>query len=147
MQGARRALVAALVAILATGCGGSDERERDDRAGDEPTATEPEREAEAPEDPTAGATREQITSQDRVPRERQLEEARVMESRPLLSELPLRIGNDVLVDVHGLAADGERTIVRVQAPGRSREEVERLWSDLLLTYGDRAGNYELEVDT
>jgi hypothetical protein len=84
-----------------------------------------------------------IDLQDRTSTTRRRAEARVHDSRPLLTMLPARRAG-VRVDIGGLAPDGRTTVLAIDPGSRSRAHARRVLAALLDRTQDRGDGYRLE---
>ena len=89
-------------------------------------------------------TEKQINRQDRTSKRQARREARAFDQRPLLNALPTNY-QGVSVDIGGLAADGRRTVVTVDAHGQGRRWALVAYRALRRETGDRSDDYELEI--
>ena len=87
--------------------------------------------------------RDAIDRQDRTSTARQRAEARVHDSRPLLTMLPARRAG-VRLDIGGLAPDGRTTVLAIDPGSRSRAHARRVLAALLDHTRDRGDGYRLE---
>ena len=83
--------------------------------------------------------RSAINRQDRVDRAHAARESRALDDRPLLSELPLELG-DVTIDVAGLTPDGRRALLELTGP--NRRAAEAAYRQVLAALGDPGTAYE-----
>ncbi|MDQ3677210.1 MAG: hypothetical protein M3401_10475 [Actinomycetota bacterium] len=93
--------------------------------------------------PAPQLTEEQINRQDPPDPQRQRDEARAFDRRPLLSALPTTL-QGVTFDIGGLAADGRTTIVLADAHGLGRRRARIAYETLRRKTGDRSRSYRLE---
>ncbi len=84
-----------------------------------------------------------LNRQDRSDRRHRQREARAFDSRPLLSQFPLELG-EVRIDIAGLAADGHTTIVMIDPGRRSHEFAHAVYERALTTYGDSGTAYKVK---
>lgn len=87
--------------------------------------------------------RDAIDRQDRSSTTRRRAEARVYDSRPLLTLLPATSAG-VRIDIGGLAADGRTTILAIDPGPRSRAHARRVLAALFDRTRDRGDGYRLE---
>jgi hypothetical protein len=139
-----RALLAliALAAIAAALTGRDREPHADPRTTRRPapTATSTPRVAATPAPPAI--ERDAINRQDRTGRAHRAREARVFDTRPLLTELPLELA-DVRIDLAGLHRDGQTVILAIDTGPRSRAFARRVYERALRTFGDSGSGYRL----
>lgn len=89
-------------------------------------------------------TQQQINRQDHTSSRQARREARAFDQRPLLNALPTNY-QGVSVDIGGLATDGRRTVVTVDAHGQGRRRALIAYRALRRETGDRSEDYELEI--
>lgn len=94
--------------------------------------------------PAPSLTDLQINRQDPPDPQRQRDEARAFDQRPLLSALPTTF-QGVTFDIGGLAADGRTTIVLADAHGLGRRRARIAYETLRRKTGDRSPSYRLEI--
>lgn len=107
--------------------------EHDVAATPEPTRT--------PVPPSLG--RDVINRQDRSTRRDRARESRAFDRRPLLTQLPLELAG-VRIDIAGLAADRETTLLSIDPGPRSRAHARAAYERALAAYRDSGHGYELE---
>jgi hypothetical protein len=83
-----------------------------------------------------------INRQDRTSAAHRRREARVFDSRRLLTALPLE-RDGVRFDIAGLDRDGRTTVLSVAAGGRSRKSSRAVYRRVLRAYGDSGADYRL----
>jgi hypothetical protein len=84
-----------------------------------------------------------INRQDRTGQAHRAREARLFDTRPLLSELPLELA-DVRIDLAGLHRDGHTLILGIEPGPRSRAYALRVYQGALHTFGDSGSGYRLQ---
>jgi hypothetical protein len=89
-------------------------------------------------------TRAQINRQDRTSKRQARREARVFDSRPLLSALPT-VRDGVSFDIGGLSRNADKTVIVIDSRGQGRRWALRTFRALRRSLGDRFSGYELEV--
>lgn len=89
-------------------------------------------------------TRDQINEQQRVQPAQRRSESRAFDQRPLLSQLPMtRAG--IRIDIGGLAADGQRTLLTVSVGRRPPSVARRVYREALLETRDPGTAYVVEL--
>jgi hypothetical protein len=94
-----------------------------------------------PEPPKLG--RDVIDRQDRTTRRERKRESRALDSRPLLTQLPLERAG-VTIDIAGLAADRQTTILSIDPGTHARAHARAVYQRALAAYRDSGDAYELE---
>jgi hypothetical protein len=97
--------------------------------------------ARTPVPPSFG--RDVIDRQDRSTRRERERESQVFDSRPLLTQLPLELAG-VRIDIAGLAADRETTLLSIDPGTRSRAHARAIYQHALAAYRDSGHAYEPE---
>jgi hypothetical protein len=87
--------------------------------------------------------RDVIDRQDRSTRRERERESQVFDGRPLLTQLPLELAG-VRIDIAGLAADGETTLLSIDPGTRSRAHARAIYRRVLAAYRDTGHAYQLE---
>jgi hypothetical protein len=87
--------------------------------------------------------RDVIDGQDRSNRRDRERESQVFDGRRLLTQLPLERAG-VTIDIAGLAADGQTTILSIDAGTRARAHARAVYQRALAAYRDSGDAYELE---
>jgi hypothetical protein len=84
-----------------------------------------------------------IDRQDRSSRRDRARESQMFDSRPLLTQLPLELAG-VRIDIAGLAADRETTLLSIDPGTRSRAHARAIYQHALAAYRDSGHAYEPE---
>jgi hypothetical protein len=91
--------------------------------------------------PSPAASSAEINKQDRWTKKEAREHLEAYERRPLLQQLPY-VDDGISIDIAGLAADNETTILTVATPGATGAEARARYRQVLRRFGDSGRAYE-----
>jgi len=94
--------------------------------------------------PASPLTATQINRQDPPDPQRELDEARAFDRRPLLNALPTTL-QGVRFDIGGLGADDKTTIITADAQGLGTRRARIAYETLLRRTDDRSSSYRLRL--